>query len=312
MNKKIIMAHRTALILSILILAASLVFYLTKWNSFPEEIGIHFDGNGQYDVIASRFYGFYPHIVGGILIAGFAFADFLISRNNTGLNISEKGEQHFKTELCLTLDCLSVLLSLFFANWSRCVSLQIPLNIKFMGILELIMMTAAAAGITAEVLTCRKYRLQKKQSGTAKLGHAVCRLIAWLLTIASIGVLAVAWERLPSDDKFYYNPEYYGLAYISNFSVFLDKKILLIPHILIIILLIVLEILSVKAIRTNQNTLAILLDKLKLTDGVFFFWWNLLLASEMSIGIFSAVLFVCLHILFAVSYFENKKIENAE
>lgn len=309
MNRKFLILHRILFFLSIIILTASLVFYLTKWNSFPEEIGIHFAGNGQYDVIASRFYGFYPHIVGGILIAGFAFADFLIRRKNTGMNISETGEQHFKTELCLTLDCLSVLLSLFFANWSRCVSLQIPLNIKFMRNLGLVMMTAVTAGMISEVITCRKHRIQQEHAKNSKAAHSVCRLIAWLLTFGSAGILSVAWERFPGDEELYFNPDYYGLAYFSNLDAFLDKRFLLIPHILIFILLTVLEILSAKAVKSNKNALVSLTDKLKLTGSVFFFWWNLMLMSEMRIGIFSVSLFVCLCVLFFIIYLKRKKSE---
>ncbi|MBR0483204.1 MAG: hypothetical protein IJJ69_00315 [Oscillospiraceae bacterium] len=309
MNRKGVTIHHILFFLSIIILMASLVFYLTKWNSFPEEIGIHFDGNGQYDVIASRYYGFYPHIVGGILIAGLAFAVFLINRKKTGLNITETGEQHFKTELCLTLDCLSVLLSLFFANWSRCVSLQIPLNINFMGNLELVMMTAVTAGIISEVIICRKHKIQQEHAQNYKTVHSVCRLTAWLLTFGSAGILSVAWERFPSDEELYFNPDYYGLAYFSNLDVFLDKRFLLIPHVLIFILLTVLEILSAKAVKSNKNALVSLTDRLKLTGSVFFFWWNLVLMSEMSIGIFSVSLFLCLYVLFFIIYLKRKKSE---
>ncbi|MBE6875332.1 MAG: hypothetical protein E7496_01185 [Ruminococcus sp.] len=311
MNRKCLMIHRILLFISILILMTSLVFYLIKWNSFPEEIGVHFGADGQYDVIASRFYGFYPHIVGGILIAGFAFTNFLIRRKSTGLHLSEAGEQHFKTELCLTLDCLSVLLSLFFANWSRCVSLQIPLNINFMGNLELVMMTAVTAGIISEVITCRKHKIQQEHAKNSKTAHSVCRLIAWLLTFGSAGILAVAWERFPGDEELYFNPEYYGLAYFSNLDTFLDKRFLLIPHVLIFILLTVLEIISVKAVKSNKNALVSLTDRLKLTGSLFFFWWNLVLMSEMSIGIFSVALFVCLYVLFFTIYLKRKKSESA-
>ncbi len=307
MNRKITLIHRILTLISILILSASLVFYLTKWTSFPDEIGVHFGPDGQYDVVASKFYGFYPHVVGGILITGIALANFFIQKKSTGLKITETGEQHFKTELCLTLDCLSVLLSLFFANWSRTVSLQIVLDLNFMVTLENIMFAVSAAGIIAELITCQRHKIKTETPQNSKLMHRLCRLIAWLLTFSAALLLAFIWERLPLDEAFYANPEYYGLTYFANVDAYLDKKLLLIPQICIILLLIILEIISFKAVKANKTALVALTDKLKLLNGLFFFWWNLLLASEIKIGNISICLFISFYILFFVIYFKKKK-----
>lgn len=59
------------------LLAVSLVFFLLRWSSLPEEAGVHFDPYGAFDVYASRFYGFYPHIVGAIGIAVLGVASIL-------------------------------------------------------------------------------------------------------------------------------------------------------------------------------------------------------------------------------------------
>ncbi len=307
MNRKITLIHRILTLISILILSASLVFYLTKWTSFPDEIGVHFGPDGQYDVVASKFYGFYPHVVGGILITGIALANFFIQKKSTGLKITETGEQHFKTELCLTLDCLSVLLSLFFANWSRTVSLQIVLDLNFMVTLENIMFAVSAAGIIAELITCQRHKIKTETPQNSKLMHRLCRLIAWLLTFSAALLLAFIWERLPLDEAFYANPEYYGLTYFANLDAYLDKKLLLIPQICIILLLIILEIISFKAVKANKTALVALTDKLKLLNGLFFFWWNLLLAFETKIGNISICLFIGFYILFFVIYFKKEK-----
>ncbi len=306
MNRKITILHSVLFAASILILTASLVFYLAKWNSLPSEIGIHFDSDGQFDVNASKFYGFYPHIVSGILTAGLGFAVSLIQRKKTGLSISSQGELHFKAEFCLTLDCLSVLLNLFFANWSRCVSFQIPLNPEFMGNLELVMFAVIIIGIISEVITCKKYKIQQENAENSGTMHRLCRLIPWLLTVFAVLLLAFIWERLPAQEEFYQNTDYYGLAYFANFGTFLDKHFLLIPHVLIVILLTVLEILSVKAVKCNQNALLSLTDKLKLISGIFFCWWNFLLMQEIRIGMFSTGLFLVLCAVSFVTYFRKK------
>lgn len=163
MSKKMIAVHRTLFLISILILAASLIFYLIKWNSLPDNIGIHFAEDGQFDVFASKFYGFYPHAVGGIFIAGAAAAHFLTDRIKLGLKISKEGERVFKTEFCFTLDCLLVLLSLFFANWSLSVAFQVPLNMSIVSILIYIMLAVIAVGIVLGVITCQKHKEKKER-----------------------------------------------------------------------------------------------------------------------------------------------------
>ena len=162
MDKKIIIIHKICFTASIFILSASLLYYLFKWNSFPEEIGVHFGPDGEYDVIASKVYGFYPHVVGGIFIAGLAFANTLVHKKTVGLRISEKGEKLFKTELSLTLDSLSFLVSIFFANWSRTVSLQTALNLDFVRSLIWLMLACAGIGMTAQIITCQKFKLKKE------------------------------------------------------------------------------------------------------------------------------------------------------
>lgn len=307
MNKKISVIHHILFFFSIFLLAASLVFYLSKWSSYPEEIGIHFAPDGQYDVIASKFYGFYPHVAGGIAIAGLTFSGYLIHHKKTGLSVSEKGEQLFKTELCLTLDCLSVLLSIFFSFWSRTVSLQIPLDANFMGNLVSIMLIVSVFGIVSEIVTYQKYKIRKQTAEKSGVSHRLCRLIPWMLTAAGILILLVSWERLPHGEEFENNPDYYGLVYFANFNAFLVKSLLLIPYIVNSILLVILEIFSVKAVKAQKTALISLTDRLKLVIGIFFFWWNFLLVQELPVGIMSSVLFFCLCILFLILYFKSKK-----
>lgn len=40
--------------LNICLFAASLVFFLIKLKGLPDETGIHFDGNGEFDVVAQK------------------------------------------------------------------------------------------------------------------------------------------------------------------------------------------------------------------------------------------------------------------
>ncbi|MBR2283686.1 MAG: DUF1648 domain-containing protein [Ruminococcus sp.] len=312
MNRKIMWIHRVIFWINVLLLAASLVLYLTKWNELPDEIGVHFGPDGNFDVIASKLYGFYPHLIGGIVIAGIAAADHIILKKNTGLKISEKGERLFKSELILTLDVFTFFWSAFFSIWSHSVCLQKPLDTDLVRNITSVVSVLILIGIIIQICTCIRYRTEKKSSDN-NLMHRLSRLIAWLLTFGGIGVIAECWSRYPTDERLYYDPEYYGLAYFANFDAYLDKRLLLIPHFVVIVLLAVLEIISVRAAGAGRNTLVSLTDKLKLICGGFFFWWNLVLETENSVGMISAGLFVLLcAVSFAVYKLKNKTLSKPE
>lgn len=307
MSRKMIVIHRVIFFSSILILAASLVFYLTKWNGLPDEIGIHFASDGEFDVEAEKLFGFYPHAAGGLLIGIFALAHYLIEKIKSGLKISGNGEKIFKTIFHFTLDALSVLFSLFFANWSRSVALQVPLNVNFVLVLVTLMLTVSAAGIITGIIIYQKYKIKKENSESPKLFHKVCRLTAWLLTAVGIAMLLIMWDRIPSAEEFYFDPEYRNMAYFENFGAYLDKRLLIVPHAVIAVLLAVIEIISVKAVKNDKNALIAHTDRLKLISGMFFFWWNMLLVNESGIGIVSPSLFVLLFSASFVIYIVKKK-----
>ena len=307
MNGKIKAVHRILLTVSILILGASLVFYLIKWGDYPEEIGVHFDSDGGFDVVASKFFGFYPHVIGGIIIAGIALSCRFVGKKKTGLRISEKGEEHFRAELCLTLDCIALLVSLFFAYWSVCVALQQPLDTdKGLLILGFIAATSAV-GIAAETVTYIRYREKGGKAAPSGLFHRLCRLIPWLLIAGAAAALAECWERFPLDDALYEDPAYRGLVYSANFDVYYDRKLLLIALIVVIILLTVLEIISVRAAKAEKQPLVSLTDKLKLLTGVFFFWWFFMLLMQIAIGAVSVGAFALLFTASFVIYAKSRK-----
>ena len=306
MNGKIKTVHRILLTVSILILGASLVFYLIKWEDFPEEIGVHFGSDGSFDVVASKFFGFYPHLIGSIVIAGIAFSCRLIGKRKTGLRISEKGEEHFRTELCLTLDCIALLVSLFFALWSLSVSLQQSLDTdKVLLILGLIAV-ASVAGVMAEIVTYIRHREKASEAAPSGIFHRLCRLIPWLLTAGAAAALAESWERFPSDEALYEDPAYRGLVYSANFDAYYDRKLLLAALLVGLILLAVLEIISVRAAKAENQPLVTLTDRLKLITGVFFFWWYLLLLSQLGIGAFSVGAFTLLCVISFVLYVRSR------
>ncbi|MBR1591456.1 MAG: hypothetical protein IJ666_00375 [Ruminococcus sp.] len=307
MNKIFKIIHCILFSLSILILASSLILYLTKSNSLSAEIGMHFDGNGEFDVVASKLYGFYPHIVSGIFIIITAFADYFVTRKKTGLKLTEQGEKIFRTEMIISLDFFALFWSVFFGIWSYSVSLQIPLNIDLLVIIWKIFLAVIFVTNLCGTVMRRKHKIRTaRKEKNPQAFHRISRIIAYILTAGEAFMLFWCWDRYPADDELYFNEDYYGLAYFANFDKYLDKHYLLIPQIMIFVILATIEIISVKAVKSDKKALVSLTDRLRLTVGVFFFWWNLMLDSCMRIGIFSVSLFLILNIIYFVLYFRFK------
>ena len=291
MNKAVQWIHRIWFWADVLLILASLVYYLIRWGSLPEEVGMHFSADGNFDVVASKFYGFYPHIISGLIIGGIAVADHLILTKQTGMRIDEAGERLFKTELLLTLDVFLTQWCVFFAQWSWAVSMQVPMDRKGFGVFDIVNTSLLLIGVFCMNLTCIRHRTEKKRMDT-NVRHRLCRLVAWLLAAGNIGILAEVWERLPGDEALYGNPDYMGLAYFANVGAYLDKRWILAPEIVLIVLLLILEIIGVRAGKAQKSALVALTDKLKVICGLMFFWWEIMICSEEKIGVISVCFFL--------------------
>ena len=304
MNRICVWIHRALIAVSALLLLGSLVFYLSRWSSLPVEAGIHFGPDGNFDVYESRFYGFYPHLIGGLIVGGLTFSGLVIRKKHTGLRIRPEGERLFKTELLFTLDAIALLISCFFTYWSRCVALQVPMQLGMIRTLLSLIFLCAAAGIILQVITCLLHREKTAPSKNPGLRHRLCRLIAWLFTAASWGVLAVSLERLPSAPEAHESMP--GSFYLANFNTYADKWVLLAVYGAGLLLMILCEALTVRAGKRRDTTLVTLLDRCKAILGTGFFWWTLLLISESPIGPVSVILFTALLALSIGAYIRSR------
>lgn len=312
MKKGVIWVHRLLFAANVIMLAMSLVYFLMKWKELPAEIGIHFDRsdeNGSFDVVASKAYGFYPHIIGGLIIAGIAAADHFIKNKKSGLRISEKGEELFRSELLLNLDIFLIVPCFYFAHWSYCVATQTPLNRDLLNIVLSSALLIVFIGIIVQIVTCQVYKLRDGQAKEKDVGqkHRMSRIIAWLITVGGLCTLAESWVRHPADPVLYDDPEYYGLAYAANPDTFIDKRLLLIPHILTVIVLAVIEVISVKAEKKHNDLLALFLDDLKVLCGFSFFYCDTLLDCEQAISTRAVCVFAALIVMAFITYLYKKK-----
>lgn len=129
MPKQVKIIHIVITIMAWGILIYSLIHLLLTYQSLAEEIGVHFGGNGEFDVIDSKRYIAYPYIVSLIslvLCDGFAL---LSQKIKMGLKISEIGEKKMRSAFVMLLDLMKVCISFFFAGvWADRVMRQRSLN----------------------------------------------------------------------------------------------------------------------------------------------------------------------------------------
>ncbi|MBR1862775.1 MAG: hypothetical protein IJ806_01635 [Ruminococcus sp.] len=125
MSKHVMIINRIMAALCFSALGVSLVFFIIKWGSLPAEPGIHFDlKTGEFDVYAAKVLGFYPHVIGALLLGAIVLVQRAAAKKSLGLRVNEEGDKIIRTELCLTLDLIMVYITLFCLNWSFAVSLQ--------------------------------------------------------------------------------------------------------------------------------------------------------------------------------------------
>lgn len=308
MNRKVIAVHRILFYSNVLLIVTGLVYFLMKWGSLPAEIGMHFGPDGKFDVYESKVYGFYPHIVCGIIVGGIGAVQALIKKKKSGFRLTEKGERLFKAELLLTLDVVLFIFGGAAVLWSVAVAEQHDFNTGIFQKITKVVIIIVAAGIAVQNFTCIKYRERTEKKVNIKQRHSISRLIALMLNAGNLLILFILWNRFPGDEEKYYDPEYAGLAYFANFDAYLDKRLLFIPIAVISVLIVIYEIVSSKAVKAGNNALALLIDRLEVICGVFFFWWSFVcLETENSIGIASVSIFTALCIISFVLYLLRDK-----
>lgn len=111
------------------IFTLSLIRIAVVWDSLPDKIGVHFDGNGEFDLIDSKIYAAYPYLVSLASLVFCEVLSLLSKKIKLGMKISEKGDIKIRTMLGMFLDILKLGFCFFFSGvWADCVIRQHPLN----------------------------------------------------------------------------------------------------------------------------------------------------------------------------------------
>lgn len=153
MSRTVKIIHIALTVIAWGIFIASLIRFAAVWSSLPENIGIHFASDGQFDMISKKSYAAYPYIVSIAALAFFEVSALLSKKIKTGVKISENGDRKIRTALALLLDVFKLGFSFFFAGvWADCVIRQRPLNTNIPAAVMLIMLLAFCAFVITAIV----------------------------------------------------------------------------------------------------------------------------------------------------------------
>lgn len=121
--------HSLFNILSWGIFLISLIRMLLAYGTLPNEIGVHFGGDGNFDVIADRIFAFYPYVVSIIMLLFCEILTWVIEKVKTGLRMSRKGEEQLKGTIKVFLDIFKLCNVVFYSGiWADSVIKQQPMS----------------------------------------------------------------------------------------------------------------------------------------------------------------------------------------
>ena len=125
--------HIISTVICLVIVIIGIVRVLIMWNSLPNQIGVHFAGDGTFDVIVNKdkwLYLFYPYYVSLIIILLSELFIFALDRVKIGLKVNKNNEDKIKLLSEIFIDIFFKFGWIFFLSiiWGDCVIRQHYLN----------------------------------------------------------------------------------------------------------------------------------------------------------------------------------------
>lgn len=131
----------------------NLIRIAVVWDSLPDEIGVHFASNGEFDMIDSKNYVAYPYIFSIAVLVFCEISALLSDKIKMGLKINQKGDIKIRTALKILLDISKLGFTLFFAGiWADCVIRQIPIHTDTASFIALAMLISFFIFIIAVIV----------------------------------------------------------------------------------------------------------------------------------------------------------------
>jgi len=114
---------RTAVnILSFGILVVYLVYMLAVYGEFPEQIGIHYGNDNEFDVYASKWLAFFPFMAGFGLVIVFTIGSFAVNKAKyISKKLSEEDNVFVRKTVLIAFDSMKLFWAVFYSIWAHCV-----------------------------------------------------------------------------------------------------------------------------------------------------------------------------------------------
>lgn len=229
MSKKFLYIHFGLAFLMLLALLAELVHFLFVYPDMPETIGMHFGADGEFDVHAEKFYGFYPYVMGGFLIGMLLLADRFVLKLNLGLDYDKKGEEFIRAAVLLATNGVKAYICLFFLEWSDAVIHQHGtkgrINVIGAVVFLVFFISALALGEYAK----RKYKHKNADPAKKTNTHRLFKLYGIVMSICEMIVAIVVWERFPNQHE---TTDPFALIWYEDIKTNAPKFLYLVPIVL--------------------------------------------------------------------------------
>lgn len=225
MYKKFLYVHFALAAVMLVAIWAELVHFLYVYSDMPETIGMHFGSNGDFDVHAEKYYGFYPYLMGTLIIGALLVADRFILRLKVGASYDPKGESMVRASVLLFTNGIKAYTCLFFLEWSDAVIHQHGTKGRVNNIGAYLFLVYLAAALILS--TYAKLKHKQKGEDTAKTDtHRLVRLYCIMISICQIVVSIVIWERYPGGNE---TTDPFAKIYFADLGTYAPKWLHLIP-----------------------------------------------------------------------------------
>lgn len=145
--------HRMLGAMAWTVLLISLFRMILSYGSLPQEIGVHFGSDGQFDVIANKIYAFYPIIVSFIVVILGELAAYAVGKVKAGMKISLRGQNQLRAVILIFIHVLKIGVLIFFSiMWTNCVIKQVPMNTLYATLLAWMLLGSILAFLIAVVV----------------------------------------------------------------------------------------------------------------------------------------------------------------
>lgn len=225
MFKKFLYVHFALAAAMLLAIWAELVHFLTVYGDMPETIGMHFGGSGDFDVHAEKYYGFYPYLMGTLIIGALLVADRFIVRLKVGASYDEKGESLVRASVLLFTNGIKAYTCLFFLEWSDAVIHQHGTGGRVNNIGAYLFLALLVCALILS--TYAKIKHKQKGDDTAKTDtHRLVFLYCLMMSICQIVISLVLWERYPKGNE---TTDPFAKIYFADLGIDAPKWLHLLP-----------------------------------------------------------------------------------